>query len=887
MKRVLLAGGVLISLLGSAPTRAQFVWTGLGTSGLTDLAANWTANAPLVGSPTQDLLFDDFAGTATVRLPASLALRDLTFTSSTDLTLTFRAHDTPTSLTLHGDFSVGPGYVVEFQNSIATELAAASHQIGVGLGAVLRFEGPLSGLGQLIKEADGQLQLTGINTFSGGTIIRRGQILLDGGSISHPLADLIVGEADSDQGSLFLSNGATLSTRHGRIGLSVNSTGTVSMDASTWTNAQELSVGHAGTGTLILTGGSSLTTADLILGKLASGYGGVTIHGTGTTVTATGTFAVGLEGSGDLTVSNGATLMTDGAIVGESSSGDGSVAVTGAGSHWTNTGTLTIGGTAGGDGYVNLSAGGLLTSTTTILGASEGAWGELWLADSGTEWNNAGALTLGEAGSGDLFIELGADATTGSATLGATTAGDGYVQLHGAGSTWDIAGALVVGQAGDGDIYISDGALLTSTGTATLGAEAGSYGEIDVWTDGTWTHTGDVVFGAGGSGYFEVHEATASTGAATLGKLAGSYGEAWVWQTGEWDLGGNLVVGDAGEARVYLESGGVLNVAGGTGTITLAQSLGSFGTLHLGDYDAPGTLNAAAITTGAGTGKIEFATNANASSPYYFTRDGLANGTPVTIHGPTRVYHESGYTVLTGDSDYTGDTYIDGGTLVAGGATGLHRAFGTGTVTVDFGATLATTSTAHVFNPLILLAHSRLAGFGSYSTATIQDQAVLTPGLPHDRIGALEFFDLTLGGNGVLELDVRFNGTFEYDTVYVSTPATLHITATAAQPFTVRLNSLVDATTPGMLTGLTEGQSYTLGFLSADGIDGDFILGTNLLIDPSGFHTEFPGLTFTLDRTGNTFAFTFTPVPEPSTYALLGAGLLTLAGSALRRRARR
>jgi autotransporter-associated beta strand protein len=106
------------------------------------------------------------------------------------------------------------------------------------------------------------------------------------------------------------------------------------------------------------------------------------------------------------------------------------------------------------------------------------------------------------------------------------------------------------------------------------------------------------------------------------------------------------------------------------GTVTLGSTATGVGTLNIGaqwGYTAAsgGTLNAATVTTGAGSGILEFNTT---GSPCYFTRSGLSGGAAIAITGSTQVTNTAGYNVLSGADTYSGLTSILGGTLADGAA---------------------------------------------------------------------------------------------------------------------------------------------------------------------------------------------------------------------------
>jgi autotransporter-associated beta strand protein len=105
----------------------------------------------------------------------------------------------------------------------------------------------------------------------------------------------------------------------------------------------------------------------------------------------------------------------------------------------------------------------------------------------------------------------------------------------------------------------------------------------------------------------------------------------------------------------------VVNVAGGTGTIVVADQPGSIGTLNIGAAagnaaTTPGTLNTGAVEFGAGTGALNFN---HTASGYIFSP---------TIIGAGTVNVLAGTTIFAGAKTYTGATTVNGGELVVNGS---------------------------------------------------------------------------------------------------------------------------------------------------------------------------------------------------------------------------
>src|SRR5699024_10049070 len=182
---------------------------------------------------------------------------------------------------------------------------------------------------------------------------------------------------------------------------------------------------------------------------------------------------------------------------------------------------------------------------------------------------------------------------------------------------WTIGDLLVVGDQGQGRLTVSDGGVVTGntqTSNATVGSGAGSQGRVTVDGDGS----------------------------------------RWAFQ--------RLTVGDAGNGRVTVTDGGVVDSK--RQDVRIATQGGSTGTLRIGDGGRPGELSQGVqVTFGAGDGMLVFGhTDANYS---------FDSALKSQIAGAGKIEHYAGTTHLTGNSSgFSGDTTVYGGTLAVDGTRG-------------------------------------------------------------------------------------------------------------------------------------------------------------------------------------------------------------------------
>lgn len=578
-------------------------------------------------------------------------------------------------------------------------------------------------------------------------------------------------------GTVTVSDGASLDTAAGLvIGHFGGSEGTltVSGPGTSWTTANQVTVGSQGTGTVSLSDGASVTHGgDLVLGLGAHRSGYVSVLGNGTNWEATQNAIIGAAGNGDFRVEGGASVdVAQDLVLGDDLTGLGHLTVTGAGSQFTF-GEMS----AGVDGYafIWVENGGALGNTGHDATLGVGVDGEagMQVAGPGSAFT-ANLLTVGEAGTASIAVSEGARLESGITTLGAQAGSSGTVSLSGTGTVWaNTIDDIYIGRFGTGEVTVANGAAIEAVSYVRLGAEAGSLGTLTLTGADTRLDAGvSVEIAKAGLGSVTVAEGASVVQGSDLliGQSAGAMGSAMVsgtdssWQVlqgatiGENGIGtfmaadgasisiaqdtvlglaggggvlwadagtittDTLTVGDAGYGTVIVENEGVLSVGGGAGTILVAAQAGSFGHFGIGNGARAGTIEAAKIQFGAGDGHMFFA---HTDTDYRFD--------PI-LEGSATIEHGGGVTTLTADSSaFSGATTIWGGMLAVDGALG-------GTIDVDAGGTLG--------------------GSGVVEDVTVASGGTLAPG---NSIGTLAVDSITFDTGSLYQVEV--NGTGASDLV--------------------------------------------------------------------------------------------------------------------------
>jgi fibronectin-binding autotransporter adhesin len=539
------------------------------------------------------------------------------------------------------------------------------------------------------------------------------------GSIWSLIADAVIG--DSGTGTLAIANGGTVNNDLGTVGFETGSTGMVTVDGagSKWTNHGRLSIGESGSGALSVTSGGKVGSDGGYVGRLGGSTGTVTVDGTGSAWTSSDRLNVGHFGDGTLTISNGGAVSAFNASVAYGGGNTGAVTVTGSGSIWSLIADAAIGDS--GTGTLTILNGGTVSNATGTVGVEAGSTGTVTVDGAGSKWTSNGSLYLGYDGSGTLHIANGGTVHAGFTALGSAAGSDGAMTVDGAGSAFVGSGNLTIASVDGATLAIAHGGMVDNL-VGTIGANAGAIGTVTVdgagsawnsdgflrvgdngtgvlyvknggtvhdfagvlastgivsaghvFVDGagsTWVNDAVTVIGLSGTARLDVTNGGLVTGGnGTIGSAANSQGLAIVQDAGSaWSLGGDLTVGDFGNGQLSITGGGRVSVGG---ALRLAENAGSRGDLNIGGNVAPGTLDAATVQFGAGSGRINFShTGAN----YDFD---------AAITGLGTINQSGGVTRLTADSGgFSGATHVTGGTLLVDGK------IGAGALDVQTGGTL-------------------------------------------------------------------------------------------------------------------------------------------------------------------------------------------------------
>ncbi len=562
--------------------------------------------------------------------------------------------------------------------------------------------------------------------------------IFGGGTLTNQ--STIQGSGVIGNGSLTLVNSGTIDANQSAATLTINPNG-----GTTNTATLEATAG----GTLVFAGDSVTNTGGTIL---ASGTGSivdlnaVTITG-GTLTSASGGIFQAYAGTtlNPLTISTGSTLnvldnntvslgagtITNNGTINENSVGDNTIISVAGSTTLAGTGTLTMSNHA--QNYI--FGGGMLTNQETIQGSGVIGNGSLTLVNNGTiDANVSSELVINPNGgtTNTKTMEATAGGTMEFRGDTVTNTGVGTILATGTGSIVDFNGATVNG----GTLTTSSGGLMQAYAGAVLNGVTLSSGSTlnvldnnTVNIEGTITNKGTINENSVGDNTFitllgsttltgtgklvlSPHFQNYINGTGTLTNQSIIEGEGHI---GNGDIGlvntGSILANETGTnapSTLIIDTGavgftnnvgtknGVLNVSAKN---TLIIEGGAFtnmntttGTLTGGIYDATGTLEFAAGTSGivtndatisltSATGAILNTSESNASALSGFTTNGTTGSFSVT----TQKFTDT-------------NTFTNQGTLIAGSGGTLD--FSTGLTNFNSGTNTLTGGTYNVTGTL-------------------------------------------------------------------------------------------------------------------------------------------------------------------------------------------
>jgi T5SS/PEP-CTERM-associated repeat protein len=375
----------------------------------------------------------------------------------------------------------------------------------------------------------------------------------------------------SGEGTLNITGGGQVRNGTGYIGTNNGGTGTANVDGanSQWINSSTLYVGQSGQGTLNITGGGLVQTSGVgYLGALPGGSSGaVTVSGANSQWILFDDLYVGFHGQGTLDISAGGRVESDHGWI-AFPAGPGAVTVDGPGSQWINSSFLEL---AGEGGTVDITGGGLVQSFGGYLTGDFGSNGAtVNVSGANSQWISSYEMGVGVSGIGTLNITAGGLVSSTEGSIGVN--GTGTVNVNGANSQWIGSDVLHIGSdenfggsTGSGTLNVSAGGQVSNT-VAFLGTNVGSTGTVTVGgTGSTWTNNGALYIGG---------SATAAGGAGSLlvteGGLVQVVNELKLWPSGTVTLDGGHIVTDSFDNT----AGGTFNFLAGTLTIVSGVEIG-------------------------------------------------------------------------------------------------------------------------------------------------------------------------------------------------------------------------------------------------------------------------------------------------------------------------
>jgi autotransporter-associated beta strand protein len=713
---------------------------------------------------------------------------------------------------------------------------------------------------------------SGCTTFCGGVEVDAGNSTLVVGASTTMCGDTVM-EGPLGTGQLTLGDGTNFTTA----------------DTNAYTIGNSISLSGGGSGWVTILGGSS--GGNLSLTGMITGGSGLEIAAPGdcnwNTLTLTSgcsTFCGGVsvdEGNINLVVGSSSTLCGD--TVMEGPLGKGTLMLSD-GNNFTTTGS----GCFEIDNAIALCGGG----TVTLLGGGLGT-----------------SLTLTGMITGASELDIAAPGCTGGPNTVTLTSGCstfcGGVTVE-AGATTLVVGASASGSAGDvSSGPLGTGTLVMGNGTA-LTTPAGTpitvLNNIEIGLGGCST----VTMGGSGSGLLTL-----------MGTISDYCAPGALVIDGPVEIEGcNTYSGGTtvNDTTVQVDTNSGL----GTGALTASSSTVTFTSCAPTVYDLSMCNTTINFASGSTPTIVDMTSDTPCSNNAIYLGDGSSGCTILTFQvgsdpqfygaisgtGSIATATETGGELqLFGNNSYTGGTTVNSSTVLIASS---NSALGTGPVTVNFGGAFAIDNGVTITNQVTLNDGSGLGGYGTLApaateTLAIQNGSGITGGRgtigggsgdpAHPIIGTLTLgtnATLSLGAGGGLQFSImNAVGTPGTDYSAIAVQGTLDFSPTLSIPSSFDIQLLgVDST--GQVIGTANtfdpSQSYSWTLITFSSQTGTFNPSAFSVDTSSYFYNSTAGGQFFVTDTGNSLVLNFSPVPEPSTWALMGLGVAALAWAGWRKR---
>ena len=636
-----------VALSASAALGASRTWDGGGLANLNynwANTANWTTGVAPIANDSLVFTGNKGRNGNTNNIAAGTQFNGITFNSGA------------ASFSLDGNAITLGGTVTNNSTNAQTitlnlALAGGPRTFNAASGN-LAVSGSVSGTAGLVKSGSGSLTLSGANTYSGGTTLDSGTLVmgnanaLGSGTVATTGGSVVEWSGNDSIANVFTLGSGTTSFGTGGLSTLAGSIGGTG------------SLRKFDVGTLALAGDNTYTGATSVAaGTLAIGSGGTTGSVAGDIVNNSAvtfnrsdslTYSGSISGNGSVNKRGGGTLTLAG-----NNTFSGGITLWG--------GTLALGssGAVGNSGTISFGGGTLQfsASNTTDYSArfSTAASQQAAIDTNGQSVTLATPLTsaggsLTKSGGGTLTL-AGDNTYTGLTTVSA-----GTLAIGSGGTTGWVAGNIVNNAAvtfnrSDNVNYsglISGTGTLTKMGSGVLKLTGTTSGADKIVLDfatnvsagglqavsADVTGTADLRIGNSGTGTLNVTGGSVINRAGSLGFNAGGVGTATV-SSGTWGNSFDLNVGYAGTGTLDVTGGSVFNAVstlgaqiGGVGTATVSSGTWANSSILFAGLYGTGTLN---VTGGSLTNSIGYLGHggigaATVSSGTWANRDSLTVG---------------------------------------------------------------------------------------------------------------------------------------------------------------------------------------------------------------------------------------------------------------------